>query len=72
MTGPSRGNASRQRRHRERQLDAGKVRLSVWVEFEALDEFREIARQRGLTLDEATSIAVAHWAGMMRRLLTAR
>lgn len=72
MLATLRSNAARQRRHRERQLDAGKVRLSVWVEFEALDEFREAARRRGLTLDEAASIAVAHWAEMMRRLPPAR
>ncbi len=72
MTTSLRGNAVRQKRHRARQLDAGKVRLSVWIEFGVLDDFREAARRRGLTLDEATALAAVSWAEMMRRLPAAR
>jgi hypothetical protein len=68
MAASLRGNAARQKRHREQQRETGKARLSVWIDVDALALFREAARRRGFSLDEAAAIALAHWAEMMRRL----
>lgn len=52
------GNAIRQRRFRASQMDAGRVPVKVWIEFETLQNLRALAHKRRMTLQQAVEAAI--------------
>lgn len=51
-------NARRQKAYRERQTDAGRVSVTVWLDFDTLQNLRALAYRRTMTLQEAVESAI--------------
>lgn len=52
------GNATRQKRHRERQRDAGMQLARVWLDFDTRQDLQEIAGRHGLSLEATIAWAI--------------
>jgi len=51
-------NACRQRNYRNRQIDAGRVGVKVWLDFEVMENLRALAYKRRLTLNQTIEMAI--------------
>lgn len=52
------GNAIRQRRYRASQLDAGRVPVKVWIDYDTMQNLRALAKRRKRTLQQAIEGAI--------------
>ncbi len=51
-------NARRQEAYRGRQIDAGRVSVTIWLDFETLQNLRALAYRRKVTLQETVEAAI--------------
>lgn len=53
-----RGNAIRQQRYRQHQVDDGRLALKAWVDFDTMQNLRALAYKRKQTIQQALEAAI--------------